>query len=298
VALSETTLLKISSYWENNGCGFTDRRDWMRRVVFFFLVTFALTWALWSIAASGQRAPLGIGGAVFRTGVFAPALVAFLFTSREHGREGVTSLIARIGRVPVRLRWYLFALAYMPALKLSAAVMTRITTGHWPAFGETRWFLVIGAIVVSTWVQAGEEIGWRGYALPRLAGLIGLNAASVILGAVWALWHLPLFFMPDTGSQGQSFAIYLLSVTATSVAMAWLYWRSGGSLLLTMVMHAAINNTSEIVPAALPSAGGVFTLAGTSVAWWTVVLSWLVAMPLLVQMNGARTAHGASAVAV
>jgi len=268
------------------------------RGALFFLVTFALTWALWYVAASGQRAPLGVGGAVFLTGVFAPGLVALLFTSRENGWDGVKALIARIGRAQVGLRWYLFALAYMPALKLSAAVMTRLTTGDWPALGETRWVLVVAAIAVSTWVQAGEEIGWRGYALPRLFDLTGLDAASAILGVIWALWHLPLFFLPDTGSQGQSFVIYLLSVTATSIAMAWLYWRTGGSLLLTMVMHAAINNTSEIVPAALPSAAGVFTLAGTPVAWWTVILSWLVAIPLLIKMHAARSVHGRSAVAV
>jgi hypothetical protein len=127
---------------------------------------------------------------------------------------------------------------------------------------------------------------------------MGLDTASLILGAVWAVWHLPLFFLPDSGSQGQSFPIYFLSVTAMSVAMAWLYWRTGGSLLLTMVMHAAINNTSEIVPAAVPSAARVFTLSGTPVAWWTVALAWLVAIPLLVQLHGAGRRPRAATLAV
>jgi CAAX protease family protein len=263
----------------------------MRHVMLFFVTTFALTWALWYLAASGKHAPLGIGGAVFLAGVFVPAFVALLFTGLDSGWDGVRCLLSRIGRAQVGLRWYVFAVLYMPALKLSAAAMMRITTGEWPALGATRYVLAIAAIALSTWVQAGEEIGWRGYALPRLADRMGLNLASLILGALWALWHLPLFFLPDSGSQGQSFPIYLLSVTAISVAMAWLYLRTGGSLLLTMVMHAAINNTSEMVPAAVLSASSVFTLSGTPVAWWTVILSWLLAIPLLVQMNGARSAR-------
>jgi hypothetical protein len=91
---------------------------------------------------------------------------------------------------------------------------------------------------------------WRGYALPRLAGHLGLGGASILLGGVWALWHLPLFFLPATGSTGQSFPIYLLQVTAISVTMAWLYWKTEGSLLFVMLMHASVNNATGIVPAA------------------------------------------------
>jgi membrane protease YdiL (CAAX protease family) len=195
--------------------------------------------------------------------------------------------LRRIAVARVPLRWYAFALAYMPVLKVLAAILHRLVQGTWPPFGKTPWPLMMGAIVVSTWVQAGEEIGWRGYALPRLAARVGLGVGSLILGAMWAGWHLPLFFLPDTGSQGQSFPIYFLQVMPMSVAMAWLYWRTGGSLLLTMVMHAAINNTSEIVPAALPGATQPLAFFGTSVAWWTVGLSWAVALPLLIHMRDA-----------
>ncbi|HZE68128.1 MAG TPA: CPBP family intramembrane glutamic endopeptidase [Pyrinomonadaceae bacterium] len=127
-------------------------------------------------------------------------------------------------------RWYVFALGFIPAIKLLVAVVYRVVTGAWPNFGQVPWYLMAAAIVFSTWVQAGEEIGWRGYALPRLSERLGLAPASVILGIIWASWHLPLFFFPGSTIRGQSFPLYLLQVTALSVAMAWLYWRTQGSL--------------------------------------------------------------------
>jgi membrane protease YdiL (CAAX protease family) len=140
------------------------------------------------------------------------------------------------------------------------------------------------AIVVSTWVQAGEEIGWRGYALPRLAARFGLGRASIVLGVVWACWHLPLFFLRGADTYGQSFVVYLLQVIALSVAMAWLYGRTHGSLLLVMLMHAAINNTKDIVPSAVPGATNALALSPSLVAWLTVALLWLGAGYFLVRM--------------
>ena len=185
-------------------------------------------------------------------------------------------------------RLYLFAIGYMAATKLVAALIHRIAMGAWPSFGDTTLPLMLGAILVSTWVQAGEELGCRGYELPRLATHLGLGGASVLLGVFWALWHLPLFFLRGSGSEGQSFPIYLLHVTALSVAMSWLYWKAEGSLLLVILMHASVNNTTGIVPAAVPKAVSAMSFEGSLVAWATVGVSSVVAALLLSQMRGAE----------
>jgi membrane protease YdiL (CAAX protease family) len=254
-------------------------------------VTFALTWTAWlasaALAAPGNAWVFGVGGPVFLVGVFAPALVAVALTAYADGRAGVVRLLARIGRWQVGARWYLFAVSYMAATKLLAALIHRVATRAWPTFGDTAWPLMLGAILVSTWVQAGEEVGWRGYALPRLAKHLGLGGAGVLLGVIWALWHLPLFFLPGSGSAGQSFPIYLLHVTALSVVMAWLYWKTEGSLLLVMLMHASVNNTTDIVPAAVPGAVNRLSFEGSPVAWLTVGISWVAAAQLLFRMRGA-----------
>lgn len=261
------------------------------RLLAYFLLTFGLAWAAWfaaaALAAPGNTGFFGARGPLFLLGVFAPALVALALTARGAGRAGVARLLAGIGRWRVGARWYVFAIGYFAAIKLAAALIHRVATKTWPQFGETPWAVMIAAILVSTWVQAGEELGWRGYALPRLAGHLGLGGASILLGGVWALWHLPLFFLPGTGSTGQSFPVYLLQVTALSVAMAWLYWKTDGSLLLVMLMHASVNNTTGIVPAAVAGTTAPLTFRGSLVAWVTVGLSWALAMPLLARMRGA-----------
>lgn len=255
----------------------------------FFLLTFAVTWTAWlgvKRAAPGSVAG-AVGGPVFLLGVFTPALVAIALTAHSDGRPGVMRLLERIGRWQVSAGWYALAIGFLASTKLFAALIHRIVVGAWPAFGDTSVPLVLGAILVSTWVQAGEEIGWRGYALPRLATRLGLGGASVLLGAVWALWHLPLFYLPGSGSDGQSFPLYLLHVTGLSVAMSWLYWKTKGSLLLVMLMHAAVNNTTGIVPMAMRNPGDPMSFNGSVAAWATVGVTWAVAALLLLKMRGA-----------
>jgi membrane protease YdiL (CAAX protease family) len=88
---------------------------------------------------------------------------------------------------------------------------------------------------------------------------------------------------------GQSFPLYLLQVAALSVAAAWLYWRTGGSLLLVMLLHAAVNNTKDIVLSPVPGAADPFTVSASREGWLTVAVLWIVAAYLLVRMRGVST---------
>lgn len=264
----------------------------MRSSFRFFSLTFLASWSLWAVAAAllgAGATPAGaisnLGALLFLPGTFAPALVAWALTARAEGRAGTRALLCRIFAVPAAARWYVFAAGYMVAVKLGVALVHRLATGAWPPFGTTPWYLMALATVFSTPAQAGEEVGWRGYALPRLAGRFGLPGASVVLGAVWAAWHLPLFLIPGTDNYGKSFWAYLLAVTALSVAMAWLYWRTRGSLLITMLMHSAVNNTAGIVASPASPTGDSFTLGAPLVAWLTAALLWAGALPLLYRMR-------------
>jgi hypothetical protein len=90
---------------------------------------------------------------------------------------------------------------------------------------------------------------------------------------------------------GQSFPLYMLGTMAISVAMAWLYWRTGGSLLMTMLMHAAVNDTSEIVPTRTDGAAHPFSLNASLVAWLAVGFMWIVAIWCLSRMRRSTEAE-------
>jgi membrane protease YdiL (CAAX protease family) len=251
-------------------------------VFVFFALTFTVAWIFWALSLRLAEPAADI---VFLLGVFAPGLVALALTVRRDGRAGAGALLNRIACWNVPGKWYLFAIFYMPAIKIVAATIHRGLTGAWPRFGTESIVLMFAALLVSTWVQAGEEVGWRGYALPRMSDRIGLGPATIVLGIAWAAWHLPLFFYFNGDTRGQSFPLYLTEVVAMSVAMGWLFWKTNGSLLLVMLLHAANNILKDIVPSAEPHATNPFTLNASTVGWITAALLWTAEIIMLLDMR-------------
>ncbi|MEO6222855.1 MAG: CPBP family intramembrane glutamic endopeptidase [Vicinamibacterales bacterium] len=252
----------------------------------FVVLTFALSWSLWFL--SGVTSPAGPNTPLFLLGVFSPGIVALALTGRSGGRTAVVALLRRLVDWEVSARWYLFAVSYMVVIKLTAAVVHRVAWGAWPVFGQEPFVLMIAATVGSIVMggQAGEELGWRGFALPRLADRFGLGPASILLGVVWALWHLPLFFAPAGDTFHQSFPLYLLQVVALSVTMAWLYSHTRGSLVPLMLLHAAVNNTKDIVPSVDTGATNPWALSHSHIAWVALTLMWICAAYFLHAMRG------------
>jgi len=263
-----------------------------RHLVAFVVITFTVTWACWVV---GALLPAQLGGlrlTLLLLGSFAPSTVATVITARTGGRAAVRELLGRLLIWRVKPYWYLFALGFMAMVKIVVAVLVRLTTGSWPQLGHQPWYSIAILIVVAGIVGGplGEEIGWRGFALPRLGARLGPAAASLVLGVVWACWHLPLFLIPSRGAYdqyGQSFPLYLLQVTALSVAIAWLTNSTGGSLLLAVLMHSAINQTKDIVSSRLPVPGHVWALSPSLPAWLTVAVLWVCAAFFLVRMGRA-----------
>jgi len=239
----------------------------------FFTLAFGLMWLLFFVVALvpiPAGSPLGRG--LILLGAFAPAMAAVVVTFRTVGRPGVISLLRRIVQWRVSAKYYVFALGFMIAIKLTAALIYRASASLWPRFDTSQWYLIPVAIAFSTPFQAGEEIGWRGYALPKLAEHFGFGSASVLLGSIWGVWHLPQFFIRDADSYQQSFPIFVLQVTAVSVVFAWLYIRTEGSLLLTMLLHASINNSKDIVPSGVIGGTATFGFGASRISWIGLVL--------------------------
>jgi len=267
----------------------------MSSLMKFFSLTFAVSWTCFAAAGALtlRRAPSGsplaaVAGLLFLLGTVAPSLVALWLARRSAGNAGTSALFDRVFAWRVGARWYAFALGYMATIKLAVAVAHRFITGEWPLFGQEPWYILLAAVPVSTVVQAGEEIGWRGYALPRLATRLGFGGGSVLLGLLWSTWHLPLFFIPGIDKHGQSFPLYVIQAVALSVAMAWLYVHTNGSLLLTMLMHSAVNQSLGIVSSVVATATNPFAISTSLVAWLTAGLMWIAASYFLIRMPAAK----------
>ena len=153
----------------------------------FFTLAFALMWPLFFVVAF-VPIPTGspLGRSLIQLGASAPALSAVAVTFRTVGRAGLITLLRGIVQWRVSAKYYVFALGFMVAIKLTAALIYRASTNLWPRFDASQWYLIPVAIAFSTPFQAGEEIGWRGYALPQLAKHFGFGSASVLLGLIWA----------------------------------------------------------------------------------------------------------------
>jgi membrane protease YdiL (CAAX protease family) len=93
-----------------------------------------------------------------------------------------------------------------------------------------------------------EEFGWRGYALPRLQARWNALVSSIVLGIIWAAWHLPLWLVAGSSQQGSSFWLFLANLALLSVLYTWLFNNARGSILVAVVFHAMLNTMAQMFP--------------------------------------------------
>jgi uncharacterized protein len=198
-------------------------------LIAFFVLAYALTWPLIPLVS---LSPLWGFPALF-----GPALAAIIVVSVADGRAGLKDLLGRIVRWRVGARWYAVALGLPAILALTAAGLHIVLGARAPVeFGglSVLSFAVFVLIV-------GEELGWRGYALPRLLAKRSALSASLILGVLWGAWHLPTFFVPGAPQHGLPFSAFVLLTVAYSVVFTWVFLHTGGSVLIATLLHGAIN---------------------------------------------------------
>ncbi len=177
-------------------------------------------------------------GLVFVSMLLGPSVAALTMAVLLDGRTGLRALGSRFLYWRVATRWYAFALVTMPTLML--AVLWPFSLVVDPAFApRLQWPLFAIGLVAGTF----EEIGWTGFATPRLLQRRRPFVAGLTLGLVWALWHVLVDFRWNYSTMGAAwfleFAVpYLATLTAYRIPMTWLYTLTA-SLLLAAVMHAS-----------------------------------------------------------
>ncbi len=217
----------------------------MTDLILYFVLAYAFTWtAHGAIVLLGIPMSLEPGSPavpLYMLGLLGPLVGALVVTGRRSGRAGVRALLASGLRWRFSPLWYAVALLYTGAV-LGAGLGLHVLIGGDPperifAPPPALPLLLLGQV----WVVVGEEYGWRGFALPRLQSVLGSLGASLVLGLLWAAWHLPMFIVPGSPQFGASFGAYAGAVTGYTIVHTLLYNRTGGSVFACMVFHAALN---------------------------------------------------------
>lgn len=237
----------------------------------FFILTFSFSWIVWMPMVFADQA----SQLLLIVGTFGPTLIALLLTGQSKGWNGLRELLSRLFVWRVSIFWYLFSFLGTIVVVMASIGIHVAMGGAVPQFNDPRQiYLVIPVFTYVLFLSVmGEEIGWRGYVLPRLQERHGALLASLILGVIWGLWHLPLFWMKGNFHSQIPFILFLLQDIALSIVMTWLYNGTGQSLLIVSLFHAASNTTLGVLPILPMDTGG-----DMRPLWIAVFLLWVVAI--------------------
>ncbi len=199
------------------------------RLIAFFGLAYLLTWWIYPLLKFSPL--LGIFG------LFGPALAAIIMAAVTEGKAGVKALLSRVVLWRAGLQWYVIALGLPTLLALATAAL-----GYLLGAAEFIQAGVLTPIELVLFVLVvGEELGWRGYALPLLLEKRSALTASLILGVLWGLWHLPTFLVPGTPQYGLPLVAFVLLTVEYSILMTWVFLHTHGSVLIATLFHGAIN---------------------------------------------------------
>lgn len=226
----------------------------------YFAATFAWTWSLWILALLlGLSMDTAAGFAMLLLGVLGPMVTGIGFTYLTYGQEGRRDYWRRvIDFRRIGARWYLVILLFAPILNVLAALLDMLLGGIGATWGDAALNFVVAplsiipSILFATLIPFIEELGWRGYVLDRLQAKWSALLSTLILGSVWSLWHLPLFFVEGTyqanlGVGTLEFWVFMIGVIALSFPFTWIYNNTRRSTLAVILFHAMVNFTGEVI---------------------------------------------------
>jgi CAAX protease family protein len=234
----------------------------------YFALVFVFSWSWWGslfvIAPGGLpggRAEFGAPALFALLAALGPSLVGIVLTRVVGGRQGLRELLARVRQWRVNIVWYAAALLTTPFLLtiLLTALSFLVSPVFRPSIVITRDLAgTIGfGIVIGLIAGVCEELGWTGFALPRLQAGRRTLVAALLLGVIWGIWHFVGDLWGRVDSYGAlyipNFVVFVVEVTAYRILIAWVYNNSQGSLLLAILMHASFSGGQYIfIPSLSP----------------------------------------------
>jgi membrane protease YdiL (CAAX protease family) len=234
-----------------------------KNLVLFFVITFTWSWTIWFVMNQGWiPIPEGIGtNDVDITGLlkvlpililspFGPTIAALTLSYRSHGREGLRKIWKNLTYWRISPKWFAVILLLQPMYFLVIRLISHLQGVIQPT---PEWFtqpLVILEVLVLGVLHGGlsEEIGWRGYALPRLQSRFNASESSLIMGVLEGLWHVPLAVSSWGPISGLIILVLILWQTIASFWRAWIFNNTNGSIFAAVLFHAVQNTAPTIVP--------------------------------------------------
>jgi uncharacterized protein len=228
--------------------------------ILFFLLSFLWTWAFYfAIVGMGLNPYQGTGMVLLILGGCSPTFVGLILAMATYPTEQRREYFKRIYQTRrIRLFWWLFIVEVMPMITVLSVVLDMATGGSLPGMIKMKaiaenplvWFPLILLSFLSG--PFSEELGWRGFALDPLLNAFGFTKGSVLLGLIWGVWHLPLYFMPQTwhgtmGFQFTGFWMFVLFSMGLSLIMSWVYIHTNRSILAAMLMHLSSNFSGQLL---------------------------------------------------
>jgi uncharacterized protein len=219
------------------------------------ILMFLLTWPVDLANAGLLPFQVPLAAAIFVGYGF--VIASLLMTGLTLGRDGVIRLLRRFLIWRVGWNWYAVAFLLIPTLSLVGLLLdawlrqtpldfSRVLA--YEMFGPSvNLLLLVVPFFLFDAIANGEEIGWRGYILPRLQVKQSALTASLIIGLLWGIWHIPKFL---GHWDSVAFAWFMVDVMAKSVLLAWMYNNTKGSLLLVTLFHASFNTVGVFLPVA------------------------------------------------
>jgi membrane protease YdiL (CAAX protease family) len=244
----------------------------------FFFMAYAFSWimSIPVVLSEWGFLPEPLFNIFFIIKAFAgPFLAAVIMVRITENKEGQARFRRRFFQARAGWQWYAFILLVIPALFLLGIIVQPGALASFQGFPRNSLpyylvnYLVTFVIIFFFGGPLAEEPGWRGFALPRIQSRFGALRGALLLGVVWAFWHLPDFLTraqgggPGTG-WGTFFTnlpLFVLLVVALNIVMTWVYNHTQGSLFIAILLHASVN-TAGILPELFPTPGiPLFTLS-------------------------------------
>ncbi len=237
-----------------------------RRLVIFFAVAFGITWSAWSVLGWMARAQVVAYGqwpfmVLYVLGGLGPTIAAYIGGVSTAAPAPLWELHHGLFRWRVAGRWYVIAIALPVSLAIiSTVAVIHLSPGLAGALSVRPWIMFLPLFAMMIVGGGLEELGWRGVAQPELTRAIGPAKAALSVGLIWAVWHLPLFFLPGVSQHGGNFPVFAVGVIANALMLGWLYSRTD-SILLCIVFHAS-SNAITALGFAIPRESGWWVLLG------------------------------------